>query len=259
METFSRTIGEILRPNGLTEGIDRLAEKIGRVIPFDKCLILHGGSGDASSDGLIYRYGAASDLAGARRGLTLFGAGIDIDRYLSCFTLSDRQDHTFRWHDLDAEMPQRDALVNDVASYMQGRGIVACIGAPPGDSTAIRTILQLKCEDTTLHSALLVSLIAMHLHATLTQKITRPSREGAEPRVAELDPEACDDLNRIRFTRKESDVIKWVVEGKTAWEIGRILSMSERTVKFHLTNVYEKLRVTNRAQAVAKVSRLGLI
>ncbi|WP_257819709.1 helix-turn-helix transcriptional regulator [Burkholderia glumae] len=63
----------------------------------------------------------------------------------------------------------------------------------------------------------------------------------------------------FQFTRKESEVVKWVVEGKTAWEIGRILCMSERTVKFHLTNVYEKLRVTNRAQAVAKVSRLGLI
>ncbi|MET1536881.1 helix-turn-helix transcriptional regulator [Burkholderia sola] len=258
METFSRIIGEILRPNGLTEGIDQLAEKIGRVIPFDKCLILHGGSGDTASHGLIYRYGAASD-AGTRRGVTLFGPGIDIDRYLSCFALSDRQDHTFRWRDLDGEAPQRDAQVNDVASYMRGRGVVACIGAPPGDSTAIRTVLQLKCEDTTLHSALLVSLIAMHLHAALTQKIARQNREGAKPCAAGLEPDACESANRIQFTRKESDVIKWVVEGKTAWEIGRILSMSERTVKFHLTNVYEKLRVSNRAQAVAKVSRLGLI
>ncbi|WP_249190435.1 MULTISPECIES: helix-turn-helix domain-containing protein [unclassified Burkholderia] len=258
METFSRIIGEILRPNGLTEGIDQLAEKIGRVIPFDKCLVLHGGSGDPASHGLIYRYEAASD-AGIRRGVTLFGPGIDIDRYLSCFALSDRQDHTFRWRDLDGEVPQRDAQVNDVASYMRGRGMVACIGAPPGDSTAIRTVLQLKCEDMTLHSALLVSLIAMHLHAALTQKIARHNREGVDLCAAGLQPDACETSNRIQFTRKESDVIKWVVEGKTAWEIGRILSMSERTVKFHLTNVYEKLRVSNRAQAVAKVSRLGLI
>jgi len=46
---------------------------------------------------------------------------------------------------------------------------------------------------------------------------------------------------------------------KTAREISKILCVSERTVKFHLTNVYEKLKVPNRAQAVAKVSRLGLI
>ncbi|WP_419690102.1 helix-turn-helix domain-containing protein [Burkholderia theae] len=259
METFSRIIGEILRPNGLTDGIDQLAEKIGRVIPFDKCLILHVGSGDTASHGLIYRYGVANDVVGTRRGLTLFGATIDIDQYLSCFTLFDRQDHTFHWHDLDAGLPQCEVFVNDLALYMRGKGIVACIGAPPGDSTATRTVLQLKCEDATLHSALLLTFIAMHLHTALIQKIAGQSNRNAELRAADLDRKPCEDSKGIQFTRKESDVIKWVVEGKTAWEIGRILSMSERTVKFHLTNVYEKLRVSNRAQAVAKVSRLGLI
>ncbi|MGS1003500.1 helix-turn-helix transcriptional regulator [Burkholderia glumae] len=257
--TFARVIGDILRPNGLTEGFDQLAEKIRKVIPFDRCLILHEGGGDTGPHGLIYRYGTLVNLADARRGVTLFGSTLDIDRYLDCFALSDQQDHTYRWRDLDTDRSSLHASEADVASYMRGQGIVACIGASSGDPAAIRTVLQLKCEDESLHSALILSFIAMHLHAALTQKIPDRSHGEARMPAAETDGAGSADGEGFQFTRKESEVVKWVVEGKTAWEIGRILCMSERTVKFHLTNVYEKLRVTNRAQAVAKVSRLGLI
>ncbi|MFC3391610.1 helix-turn-helix transcriptional regulator [Aidingimonas halophila] len=58
---------------------------------------------------------------------------------------------------------------------------------------------------------------------------------------------------------RESEVLKWASEGKTVWEIGMILSLSEGTVKFHLRNIYRKLDVTNRAQAIATAAHQGLI
>ena len=58
---------------------------------------------------------------------------------------------------------------------------------------------------------------------------------------------------------RELEVMQWIKEGKTAWEIGVILSISERTVKFHIANCYAKLNVTNRSQAVARAMRLNLI
>ena len=58
---------------------------------------------------------------------------------------------------------------------------------------------------------------------------------------------------------RELEVMQWLKEGKTAWEIGVILSISERTVKFHIANSYAKLNVTNRAQAIARAMRLNLI
>ncbi|VAX12273.1 hypothetical protein MNBD_GAMMA24-451 [hydrothermal vent metagenome] len=61
------------------------------------------------------------------------------------------------------------------------------------------------------------------------------------------------------LTARERETLKWVYEGKTAWEIGVILSISERTVKFHLKNIYEKLDVKNRSQAVAKAVRYGIV
>ena len=61
------------------------------------------------------------------------------------------------------------------------------------------------------------------------------------------------------LTNREREVLRWACVGKTSWEIGRILSIKERTVKFHLNNTFNKLEVINRPQAVAKAVDLGLV
>jgi DNA-binding CsgD family transcriptional regulator len=58
---------------------------------------------------------------------------------------------------------------------------------------------------------------------------------------------------------KELDVLKWACAGKTAWEIALICNVSESTVKFHLRNIYSKLGVSNRAQAVSEAHLRGLL
>lgn len=57
---------------------------------------------------------------------------------------------------------------------------------------------------------------------------------------------------RHPLTNRELQVLNWASLGKTSSEIALILSISERTVKFHLSNTYEKLGVINRQQAIAK-------
>lgn len=61
------------------------------------------------------------------------------------------------------------------------------------------------------------------------------------------------------ITPREIDCIAWTAEGKTAWEIGQILSITERTVTAHLTSAMERLGATNRSHAVAIAVRIGLI
>ena len=51
--------------------------------------------------------------------------------------------------------------------------------------------------------------------------------------------------------------MRWVALGKTNPEIGMILDISEFTVKNHMKSIFTKLDVTNRAQAVAKLTRVG--
>jgi LuxR family quorum-sensing transcriptional regulator LasR len=61
------------------------------------------------------------------------------------------------------------------------------------------------------------------------------------------------------LSERERECLKWAANGKSAWEIGKILGISERTAVFHLSNAVQKLGVTNRMQAVARAVFLGLI
>lgn len=63
----------------------------------------------------------------------------------------------------------------------------------------------------------------------------------------------------ISLSNREKEVLLWSAEGKTAAEIGSILSIAESTVVFHLKNAAVKLNVSNRSQAVAKAVLLNLI
>lgn len=62
-----------------------------------------------------------------------------------------------------------------------------------------------------------------------------------------------------RLTPQEVECLKWVSKGKTSWEIGRIMAISEPTVAFHVKNAMGKLGANNRPQALAVAIRLGLI
>lgn len=60
----------------------------------------------------------------------------------------------------------------------------------------------------------------------------------------------------LALTGREEEIMRWVAEGKTNWEISIILKVSLNTIKFHLKNVYQKLGgVENRWTAVAQWQR----
>lgn len=66
-------------------------------------------------------------------------------------------------------------------------------------------------------------------------------------------------LDRVNLTNRERDVIAWTADGKSVEEIGKILSISQDTVKYHIKNLYEKLNAVNKYHAVSNALRLGLI
>ena len=58
---------------------------------------------------------------------------------------------------------------------------------------------------------------------------------------------------------RELECLRWCAAGKTKWETGEILGISERTVKFHLDQARHKLNCMNVTHAVAKALAIGLI
>lgn len=63
----------------------------------------------------------------------------------------------------------------------------------------------------------------------------------------------------IPLTAQETECLRWCKEGKTNWEIGEILRISEKTVEFHLSNGMRKLGANNRITAVIIGIKMGLI
>lgn len=59
------------------------------------------------------------------------------------------------------------------------------------------------------------------------------------------------------LTQREEEILRYVSQGYRAKEIGELLSISPYTVQTHIRNIYEKLHVRSRAQAIAKLTRFG--
>jgi DNA-binding NarL/FixJ family response regulator len=61
------------------------------------------------------------------------------------------------------------------------------------------------------------------------------------------------------LSTREREVLRLVAEGLPTKQIARNLSISERTVKFHINSIFRKLDADNRAQAVAVAAQRGLL
>jgi DNA-binding CsgD family transcriptional regulator len=62
-----------------------------------------------------------------------------------------------------------------------------------------------------------------------------------------------------RLTERETEILKWTAEGKSAWAVGQILNVSEHNVKYHVKQLLVKLSVGSKHQAAARARSLGLI
>jgi DNA-binding NarL/FixJ family response regulator len=109
----------------------------------------------------------------------------------------------------------------------------------PGDSgpaelqAAIQVVLQ--------GLAALPRALAAEMLAT-----PRAAMELADPPVEAL-------------TAREREVLELLSQGLSNKQIARALTISEHTVKFHVSSLYAKLGATSRADAVSRGARYGLI
>lgn len=88
-----------------------------------------------------------------------------------------------------------------------------------------------------------LQLFAVHAQDAALRVLLPPAPQGDFPSL----------------TPRELESLRWTMEGKTAWEVGNILGISERTAVLHVNNATHKLGCVNKHQAVLKALRLGLI
>lgn len=81
----------------------------------------------------------------------------------------------------------------------------------------------------------------------------------AHHRAQTLDEARSETLRRkrreIRLTVREQECLRWVASGKSDWDIGIILTISQYTAEAHIRKAMSKLNAVNRTQAVVEAIR----
>ena len=71
--------------------------------------------------------------------------------------------------------------------------------------------------------------------------------------------QAQEDVRGTELTKREREILKLVAEGHSNSRVARTLWVTEQTVKFHLSNIYRKLNVSNRTEASRWAQVNGLL
>lgn len=160
-----------------------------------------------------------------------------------------------------------DVAVVDVR--MPGLDGLKIVSAVKREGVNTRVILLTGYEDSTAAYKALAAGAAGYVskasdHMELCDSIVKASRGETviAPQFAAgiaTEIQMRESTDRPALTTRENEVLRLLAEGRTAQKIGDELHLSEATIKTHLHNLYEKLDVSDRAAAVAKAMRWGLL
>jgi transcriptional regulator EpsA len=94
----------------------------------------------------------------------------------------------------------------------------------------------------------ILNLITPHLHTALSR---------ISPLVPVFDYRP--DAQKKPLTPRQLEILSWINEGKSNWEIAVILDTTQANVKYHVDQIFQKLNVSTRIQAVSAAKDLGLL
>lgn len=77
--------------------------------------------------------------------------------------------------------------------------------------------------------------------------------------IRKLNPRRGSRDGKPALSKRESECIKWIAEGKTTWEIGVILGIAEDTARQYLRSAAQKLDTRTRAHLVSRAHRMNLL
>jgi DNA-binding NarL/FixJ family response regulator len=140
---------------------------------------------------------------------------------------------------------------------MPGMDGLECIAAIKKKWPEIKTVALSACEDrASIDAALLAgasAYVVKSVNALDVPTVLRQASAGAVYHVpSSPTPRAQEEAapSGPGLTSRETAVLQGIAGGLTTKAISQDLWLSEHTVKFHLTNIYRKLGVSNRSAAV---------
>nr|WP_284047058.1 LuxR family transcriptional regulator [Halomonas llamarensis] len=155
---------------------------------------------------------------------------------------SSKTSSAFFWEDSLRRDNESNQIFNMSAQYGIEQGFTVPVHEPGcafGSMHLAASKENLEFEKVVQNYSYLISTISYIAHQQ-------------RPNLARLKPYQ-------RLTEREAECLHWVAMGKSYGEIALILSISERTVKFHAQNIIKKLDSVNIKQAMTKALRMNLI
>jgi DNA-binding CsgD family transcriptional regulator len=138
----------------------------------------------------------------------------------------------FTWREIEERAPKSGKQVFEQARAFNARGgLVVPIHGPLGDVMGVTLISENDQE--------------FDHHTRMNMQVAATIFASRGLALSEIEREVSTDPG---LSRREIQCVFWINEGKTDWEIGRILGISEDTVAFHLKNAKTKLGVARRSQ-----------
>ena len=164
-----------------------------------------------------------------------------------------------------ARQLQPDVVLMDlIMPVMDGVTAIAAIRRELPDTEVIA--LTSVLEDEKVIGAVRAGAIGYLLKDTQADDLCRAIKAAAAGQV-QLSPQAAARLMREvkapespeTLTERETDVLRLLAQGKANKEIAQALTIGEKTVKTHVSNILAKLGVPSRTQAALYAVRIGLV
>ena len=135
---------------------------------------------------------------------------------------------------------QEKEFIGQASAFGLSEGVTTGIVSDEQGAASLFSFAGPSMADHPRHMAVLEYLVP-HLHVALMRVASHTT------------------LNDFVLSTREREVLGWMKEGKTSWEISQILHISERTVNFHVQNILSKLQASTRGHAIALAMQRGLI
>ena len=156
-------------------------------------------------------------------------------------TYAVRSKSAFEWTDAYTHANRFGRQVMDAgADIGLKQGLVVPVFGPEHPTGMVSLALDERIEDPATKATMEVPII--HAFNRLLYFI--------EPTLMPL---------KVKLTFREVDILHYIAAGKTNWEIGKVLGISENTVKKLLQNILSKYQTSSRTHAVALAIRQGAI
>lgn len=154
-----------------------------------------------------------------------------------------------------------DVVVMDLR--MPGLGGVEATSQIRKDFPDARIIVMTTYEgDEDIHRALAAGAQAYLLKDSVRKELLHAIREVAAGRryiSPQMAARMAEHTPHVALSSRELEVLKLIAEGLRNKEIGDRLSIAEDTVKIHIKNIFTKLNVIDRTQAVVSAMQRGII